>query len=106
MSRAYISEEILAVMEQELPTYFPRAELDKLTHGLLMGRTMHDLNSKGRGPKVHYMGRKACYMRNEFIDWLREYYGGMSDYASNVTRTDGTVCSSEGKAHCSGEGSC
>lgn len=92
MAKALISDEIINLMERELPSYFPRKEIDKLTHGLMKAVTLSNLEAAKIGPPVHYMGRKACYVRTEFIEWLKQYYGGMYDTTENLTGPHSRVC--------------
>lgn len=74
------SQAVLEAIEKNLPEFFPRAAVTKLTNGLLSSKTLTNMNHHKKGPVVHYMGRKAVYMRNEFMEWLTEYYGGMNVY--------------------------
>ena len=88
MAKELVSDEIIALMEQELPSYFPRNKIGDLTHGLIKAVTLANLETIKAGPPIHYMGRKACYVRSEFIEWLKQYYGGMYDTTENFARTD------------------
>ena len=82
------SEEILALMEQELPSYFTRGDIEELTHGLFKKTTMANFEAAKTGPKVHYLGRKACYIKSEFIQWLREYASTVGNAYENLSRND------------------
>lgn len=72
-----ICEDIVQLMEQDMPSFFKRADVEKYTNGLFKASTISSMNRAGKGPTPRLMGRTVCYMRSEFIAWLREYYGGM-----------------------------
>lgn len=74
------SQQLLDTVAKSLPEYFPRNALSRLTNGLLSSKTLTNLNHNGKGPPVHYMARKAVYLREEFVPWMTEYYGGMNVY--------------------------
>lgn len=80
-----ISEKIFEIMREEMPRYFRRADVAKYTQGLLQASTMANINRDGKGPEPHVMGRTVCYLKEEFLEWMREYYGGMSS-EFNFTR--------------------
>lgn len=74
-----ISEPIFEIMAKEMPSYFRRADVAKYTQDLLQASTLANMNRAGTGPTPHMMGRTVVYMKSEFLEWLRAYYGGMSD---------------------------
>lgn len=74
------SQVVLDAIAKGLPEFFPRAAVTKLTNGLLSSKTLTNLNHHKQGPTPHYVGRKAVYMRDEFMEWLTDYYGGMNVY--------------------------
>ena len=84
---AEYSKEIVELMEQELPTYFTRTDVERLTHGLFKKGSMANLEAAKLGPKVHYMGRKACYVKSEFIEWVKEYTSTVGNACENLGRT-------------------
>lgn len=75
---APVSEEILELLEKELPSFFPRTRAVKALNGIFTYQTLSNYESRKIGPPVHYMGRVACYTKESFIEWLRNYFGGMS----------------------------
>lgn len=74
-----MDETIRALLEQELPLFFPRADLYKLTNGVIGSTRMANLNHSNQGPPRHFVGRKVFYVKSEFLAWLDEYFGGMVD---------------------------
>lgn len=87
-------DKLAELMEQELPSYFPRSEADKFTHGLIKSATLANLEKAKCGPPIVYVGKKACYLKDEFVKWIREYYGNMTldnNYARKETAHDGTA---------------
>lgn len=78
-----ISQEIIEVLRAKLPDFFPRSRVEELTNGLLSKGWMYNLERANKGPRAHRMGRQVCYMRDEFVDWLIDYYRGMSDEFAN-----------------------
>lgn len=74
-----ISQEIIEVLRGKLPDFFPRSRIEELTNGLLSKGWMYNLERANKGPRAHRMGRQIYYMRDEFVDWLVNYYRGMSD---------------------------
>lgn len=71
------SEKILALVEKELPSWFTRTQAVKLMHGLFSSSTLANYQSQRIGPPVHYMGRVACYDKESFLKWLKEYFSSM-----------------------------
>lgn len=78
-----ISQEIIEVLREKLPDFFPRSRVEELTNGLLSQGRMYNLDRANKGPRAHRMGRQVCYMRDEFVDWLINHYRGMSDEFAN-----------------------
>jgi hypothetical protein len=48
-----------------------RSEVARFTGGLLHPRTLANLDAKGEGPPRVYFGRKAAYLRDGLIEWMR-----------------------------------
>ncbi len=72
-----ISLEIIELLEKELPSWFTRRmAVDKL-NGIFSYSTLTNYEYRKVGPPVHYMGGRACYVKESFIDWLKTYLGGM-----------------------------
>jgi hypothetical protein len=55
-----------------LPAVFVRQQGRELTGGMIDGRTLANLDSKGEGPegKVKMGKTKAGYLREPFVDWF------------------------------------
>lgn len=81
------SEELLDLIEKELPTYFTREEASAATRGLLSKQTLAHYEHIGIGPKTHYLGRRVYYIRSQFMEWMRNYYGGMNVVTKGFVRT-------------------
>ena len=52
---------------------FVRPETRRVTGGLIHGKTLANLQSKGEGPPCTKIGNKAYYELETFIPWLREW---------------------------------
>ena len=58
-------------LRSELPATFSRTEIGKLFGGIIAPGTLANEDSHGTGPKgLFFIGRRACYKREEFLDWL------------------------------------
>jgi hypothetical protein len=75
--RAGFSEEILKDLEDTLPAFFVRTDAYKATNGLISQTTLAMLAQKKEGPKYYLMGRKACYRKKDFLEWMERYYREM-----------------------------
>lgn len=73
-----VSQDVLRILREKLPDFFTRSRVEELTNGLLSQATMYNLDRAGKGPKTHRMGRQICYIKDEFVDWIENYYRGMS----------------------------
>jgi hypothetical protein len=65
------NQEIFDGFAASLPQAFPRAELARLTAGLVTGRSFANLQSEGKAPRGCIVGGKNCLTRAEFLDWLK-----------------------------------
>lgn len=65
-------EELRTQLLLILPAVFVRQQVKELTGGMVDGRTLANLDSKGDGPAGKVcMGRvKVGYIREPFIDWF------------------------------------
>jgi len=66
---------VLTMIHQSLPPFFTRdVAADKLG-GLLGAKSLANIDCRGQGPgtKVR-MGKKVLYERENFVDWLKQYY--------------------------------
>jgi len=65
-------EELREQLLKALPLVFVRQQVKELTGGMIDGRTMANLDSKGEGPggKVSMGKTKVGYIREPFVDWF------------------------------------
>lgn len=94
------SEEILDLLEKELPAFFTRDVLVEKSHGIFTKQTLEYFSRLPNGTKTHYMGRKSVYIKDEFMSWLRNYYGGMYVKCKGRYRT---ICKGEDSQKEAGE---
>ena len=66
------AEKFIAELDQNLPVVFPRADVQKLTGGVINGRTLANKMALGIGPKAIRVGGKVVLVRRTFIAWLLE----------------------------------
>lgn len=57
---------------QTWPPILARNKIGEHTGGLISKGTMQNLDSEGKGPKRIVIGRRCGYIREDFIEWLRE----------------------------------
>jgi hypothetical protein len=61
-----------ATIKTKWPDIFSRQEAEKLTGGVVKARTLANLDSLGLGPSGSFkIGRKKCYDRDKFVEWLQ-----------------------------------
>lgn len=72
-----ISPEIMEFLEQSLPEFIIRAQLEQQTGGLFTAAQMISLHGKRIGPRVLSLGDRAVYKKEEFLEWVKSYYGGI-----------------------------
>jgi len=64
---------VITRLRSELPAVFSRAEIPRLTGGIISTGHLANLDSRGEGPaNVHYLGRRAVYTREDFLAWLEK----------------------------------
>lgn len=73
-----VDEKVFALMHEHLPPYFCRADVDKVTNGIVSSKTLANLASSNAGPTAHYMGRKCVYIKDEFLEWFYKYYSNIA----------------------------
>lgn len=73
-----VSLEIIEMLERELPNWFTRKMAVQKLNGLLSYSALANYEYRKIGPPIHYMGVNACYMKDTFIQWLKDYLGGMT----------------------------
>jgi hypothetical protein len=63
-------------LRETLPPIVARAELGRLTGGLVNSRTMANRDCQGTGPAGRFMvGQRVAYPRDAFVDWLAARIG-------------------------------
>ena len=71
MQHSPLLDQLLA----ELPPIIVRSQVDRLTGGLVMPKTLSNADHKGLGPKEkEVVANKIVYSRSAFIEWLREHF--------------------------------
>ncbi len=73
-----LSQEILTLLEKELPSWFTRQMAVEKLNGIFSHSTLTNYEYRKIGPPVHYMGGKACYVKETFLAWLKSYLGNMT----------------------------
>ena len=68
------SIDVLDKLVRSLPEYFPRSELDSLTHKVFSGKYIRNLMSKGKGPAGTRVGNKVIIFRDDFAIWVKAKY--------------------------------
>jgi hypothetical protein len=62
--------DVIEKLRKELPAAFGRSAVSKLFPGIIAQQTLANLHTLKQGPPVFKVGRKACYDRDSFLDWL------------------------------------
>ena len=58
-------------LEADLPPVMSRNQVESLLGGVISGRTLANLDSRGEGPEGRfYIGRKAAYPTRNLLAWL------------------------------------
>jgi len=55
---------------EELPPEFGRKAIDSIMPGVIRAKTLANLESLGKGPNSHKIGRTVFYQRDEFVEWF------------------------------------
>jgi hypothetical protein len=67
--------DFFAGLEKNMPEIFSRQEASKMIGNILSSATLNNLDSKKLGPKnLKQIGKKVCYEKHSFIDWLKSYH--------------------------------
>lgn len=61
---------IIKQLSQELPAIFGRTAVPRLLPGVYEYQTLCNLESEGDGPPFTKIGKKICYERDSFLQWL------------------------------------
>ncbi len=63
-------ESLRAELENKLPAVFGRSVITDLLPGIISGKTLANLESKGEGPVGYWCGNRRFYERKTFVPWL------------------------------------
>jgi len=64
---------LIETLRRELPPTFARTAVPRLTGAIISAGTLANEDSAGTGPpNLFYMGRRACYGREDFLAWLEQ----------------------------------
>ena len=66
-----VAVDVIRKLQQELPPVFSREAVPRLIPKVFSTQTLANLHSQGVGPPVIKCGRKACYERDSFLQWLQ-----------------------------------
>ena len=66
-------ESFFRTLERNLPGVFSREEASRQMGGILRAKTLSNLDAAGRGPSRIRIGKKVCYERRSFLQWLKAY---------------------------------
>jgi len=58
------------ILEKTLPPVFGRPAVGDLLPGVLSGKTLANLESKGEGPPCYKAGSRTFYEKDTFIPWF------------------------------------
>jgi|GEM_PF-1973190 len=64
------ADEIREMLQAALPPCFGRPKVDDLLPGILSGKTLANMETKGEAPPSYQFGRRRFYQREAFIDWF------------------------------------
>lgn len=66
------TDSIIESLRADLPAVFTRAKAEELLGGIISAGSLANADSAGEGPEgLFYMGRKAAYRKEAFLEWLR-----------------------------------
>ncbi|HNQ85700.1 MAG TPA: hypothetical protein PKJ72_07275 [Deltaproteobacteria bacterium] len=71
----------LSILLEKWPSpYVARSEVEKFSGGILKARTVANLDSQGKGPKVRFrVGKKVVYTAISLIEFMQERSGECTD---------------------------
>jgi hypothetical protein len=72
---------LIETLRKELPPTFARQSVKRWLNGYLSPGHLANLNSQGGGPRFIYVGKRAVYERNDFLEWFESYIQSKSMYA-------------------------
>lgn len=97
-----IDERIVEVLKKNLPTMFRRADVDKLTGGVITASFLRNLatTKPELAPVARRFGKFVVYDKEEFLNWLELYYGSFEEhvYANSIGGFSKRICRRKGTA--------
>jgi hypothetical protein len=70
-----------------MPSIFSRQAASQLIGNIISSGTFRNLDSKKQGPsKKIIIGKKVCYEKKSFIDWLKNYNSNTGNLKSSHPR--------------------
>lgn len=72
---------IIETLDEMLPPLFRRAEIATLTNGLFTANTLKTLPKNVPHPKGTQLGKYLIYRKQDFLNWVEEYYGNFVEYS-------------------------
>lgn len=79
------TKDILALLDRELPPFFLRKDIERVTYGLFSSSTITSMACRGKGPAVKYLGKRCVIEKKDFLDWVEKTYFTGENYGD----TDG-----------------
>jgi hypothetical protein len=71
-----VAVDVIRKLQKELPPVFSRQAVPDLIPGIFSTQTLSNLSSQKKGPPIIKVGRKACYERDSFLQWLETRLSG------------------------------
>jgi hypothetical protein len=72
-------------LERNMPDVFSRQEASRLIGNIISSNTLRNLDSKDKGSRVKtIIGKKVCYEKRSFIDWLKAYTDFTTHLRKNI----------------------
>lgn len=62
-------------LEKTLPPVFARTEVSRLFPGMISPGRLANMMKEGTAPPHFKVGRKACFTRGAFVQWMRSRSG-------------------------------
>ncbi len=63
--------DLFVELNTELPPFVTREVAAQKLGGALTARTLSNLDAAGKGPRKVRIGKKVCYPRSDFLEWLK-----------------------------------
>jgi len=59
-------------LSKTLPPLISRDHVEDYLGGVITAKTLANLDSEGKGPKLMRIGRKVAYMTADLLEWLSQ----------------------------------